>query len=72
MHLSIFFTRQESEDVIKLIRNKSGVRGQPFILSGGYIERLWLHSNGHPSGTMALLNLLDAPVSIGRNSYRAP
>lgn len=73
MQLSIFFTRQESGDVIILVRNKSGVRGQPFILSTGLSEHLWLHSNGHPGGTMALLNLLmDTPVLIGRNSYRAP
>lgn len=73
MQLSIFFTQQEFEDVIRLIKNQSGVRGQPFNLSTGCVEHLWLYSNGHPGGIIALLNLLmNATVCIGKNSYRAP
>lgn len=63
IQFSIFFNRQEFEDVIRLMRNQSGVGGQPFI----FVEHLWLYSNGHPGGIMALLNvLMNAPVSITR------
>ena len=73
IQLSIFFTRQEFEDAIRLVRDQSGVGGQPFILSTGCIEHLWHYSNGHPGGIMALLTMLkDAPVSIGGNSFQAP
>ena len=70
IQFSIFFTRQEFEDLIRLTRSQSGVDGEPFILSTGCIEHLWHYSNGHPGGIMALLDVLKAaPVSIGRNSF---
>ena len=72
IQFSIFFARQEFEDLIRLTRSQSGVDGEPFVLSTGCIEHLWHYSNRHPGGIMALLDVLKAaPVSTGRNSFQA-
>lgn len=71
--LSIFFTREEFENVIALISNQSGLQGQPFRLTTDCIDHLWLFSNGHPGGIVALLKvLMDDPVFVGGKSYRNP
>lgn len=46
---------------------------QHFKLSTGCVEHLWLYSDRHPGGIMALLKgLMDAPVCTGKNFHRAP
>ena len=70
--LSVFFTREEFEDVIALMSKKSGFCGQPFRLSPDCVDHLWLYSNGHPGDMVALLNMLmDHPVCEGEKSYQA-
>ena len=67
--LSIFFTREEFEDIIALMSKQSGVCGQPFRLSRDCVDYLWLYSNGHPGGIVALLKvLMDNPVCEGEKS----
>lgn len=73
MELSIFFTRPEFEDFIRLMTNDTGLAGQPFILSADSIEHLWLYSNGHPGGIKALLSfLIDAKVISYRENSSTP
>lgn len=73
MQIDICFTREEFENIIALMSNQSGFQGQPLRLTSACVDQLWLYSNGHLGGIVALLKvLMDDPVRVGGKSYRTP
>lgn len=63
MQLTIYFTREEFENIIALMSKQSGLQGKPFRLTSDCVDQLWLYSSGHPGGIVALLKaLMDDPV----------
>ena len=72
MQLSIFFTQEEFVDLIALTTKRCGSCGQPFQLSPDCVDHLWLYSNGHPGGIVALLEVLkNNLVCEGKKSSQA-
>jgi hypothetical protein len=56
--VSLYFSRQEFDDVVRRVRNYHSADGQPFIPSSELVDYIWEFSNGHPGGVHALLDFL--------------
>jgi len=56
--VSLYFSRQEFDDVVRRVCNHQSADGQLFLPTSELVDYIWEFSNGHPGGVRALLDFL--------------
>lgn len=56
--VSLYFSRQEFDDVVRRVCHHQSAHGQLFLPTSELVDYVWEFSNGHPGGVRALLGFL--------------